>query len=108
MEYFLRMLVTKLICNQDEVQLGLARLKLIETVFYLIKNNVLSFRKIMMQGVDGRKLMAGLLLLCNHFQYNNMLHNEVVKILDPICRLPTMAGLVYITTHRYSRAFQNS
>lgn len=59
--------------------LGFGRMKIVEIMSFVLKENVLNTRELAAQESEFFTILFN---LCRRYQYNNVLHNEVVKIVD--------------------------
>jgi hypothetical protein len=67
------------VTNRDRAKLGFGRVKIIEILNYILKENLLGSRVIF-----GSKQTAFDILfsLCKNYELNNVLHNQIVKMVS--------------------------
>jgi hypothetical protein len=71
--------------------LGIGRMKIVEILFLSARENILNFRE--MLGAEP-KFFQVVLGLCRSHPYNNILHNEVSRILELVLREPEDSKLL--------------
>ena len=88
---FLIKAVDRLDCSQSEsTTLGLGRIKLIEALFYMLKFDLFGLKST----VSETKFFERLFALMRRYHMNNVLHNEVVKILTFVLESDEGASLI--------------
>jgi hypothetical protein len=58
-------------------KLGFGRMNIVEIISFVLKENILNAREL---AASESKFFPILLNLCKNYQDNNVLHNEIVKI----------------------------
>lgn len=77
---FLKKTLEKLkIKRESRPTLGFGRMKIVEIMSFVLKENILSAREL---AASESEFFPILFSLCKNYQYNNILHNEVVKIVE--------------------------
>ena len=67
------------VTNRDRAKLGVGRVKIIEILNYILKENLLGSRAIF---ALKEKAFEILFNLCRNYELNNVLHNQVVKMVS--------------------------
>ena len=79
------------VANRNRAKLGVGRVKIIEILNYILKENVLGSRVIF---ASKEKAFDILFKLCRNYELNNVLHNQVVKMVSLALSDPNLSKSV--------------
>jgi len=77
------------VTREQRKALGFGRVKILEIFSFILKENILEARDTIGKKED---FFTILFELCRNYDMNNVLHNEVVRIVDIAMSLPTDAA----------------
>ena len=67
------------VSSRDRPKLGTGRVKIVEIIRFILKENILNSREIV---AKSENFFPTLIRLVREYQWNNLLHNEVMKIVE--------------------------
>lgn len=67
------------VSSESRSRLGVGRMKIIEILRFILKENIMNVREII---GNSTIFLSTLFTLMKEYSMNNLLHNEIIKILD--------------------------
>jgi len=67
------------VSSESRSRLGVGRMKIIETLRFILKENIMNVREII---GNNTIFLPTLFTLMKEYSMNNLLHNEIIKIID--------------------------